>query len=358
MSCYDVIESVFKGKLVETIPFALKGWRIPQSECERVLRNKGLCIVDSIPVYKCVSENTEVKKIYYSKDGNDFLKILIETPRGPIDSLFHLSENTDTSGTIYWQKDYIFKDSNDYGAIEYMIRDKKFIDDYGQFSKRRKIVGMDAFVTTRAPGSALHEIMYDIMGIERFSIEWNERKEKVKRLYEAISENNQKIYHIVAKSPAEIVKCGENYTPEVLGKERFMNYILPHWKEVCIILHKENKMVGCHLDANNRLWSKEIGDSELDWIEGFTPFPDSDMTVSEARRIWPGKVLFINFPSSVHLMDRDAIIETTKKIIKEAAPGDKFILGITENVPINTWKKNFLAILETINEYGKLPIKL
>ena len=154
-----------------------------------------------------------------------------------------------------------------------------------------------------------------------------------------------------------IVQCGGNYTPEVLGKERFINYVLPHWEEAISILHSGGKLVGCHLDANNKLWAKEVGDSKLDWIEAFTPAPDTDMTVAEARNMWKDKVLFINFPSSVHLQKASVIAETTKQILKESAPGNKFIIGITENVPEDRWRESFYAILKTINEFGKLPIK-
>ena len=66
-------------------------------------------------------------------------------------------------------------------------------------------------------------------------------------------------------------------------------------------------MLGCHLDANSKLWAEEIGASSLDWVEAFTPAPDTDMTVAEAREMWPGKVFFINFPSSVHLESASVI---------------------------------------------------
>ena len=136
-----------------------------------------------------------------------------------------------------------------------------------------------------------------------------------------------------------------------------MNYVLPHWEEVAAIFHAEGKMLGCHLDANNKLWAKEVGDSGLDWVEAFTPAPDTDMTVAEAREMWPGKVFFINFPSSVHLESASVIEETTKQILKEAAPGDRFIVGITENFPENRWRESFYTILKTLNKFGKLPIR-
>ena len=89
------------------------------------------------------------------------------------------------------------------------------------------------------------------------------------------------------------------------------------------------------------------------------------MTIAEARNIWPEKVLSIDFPSAVHLEEPRVIEETTKQILKEAAPGDRFIIGITENVLDNRWRESFHTILKmvnkfgkTVNKFGRLPTKV
>ena len=356
MNCRERIEAVFKGKLVDKVPFALKGWRIPQCEMERILRNEGLCVIDARSVHKSGSPNIETETLSFSKNGTAYQKTTIKTPKGELSYLMKRAPTEKTESTT-WQMEMIFKSPKDYDAIEFMIKDRQYFPNYEPFLEAQEQIGGEAFFKTSAPGSPLHNIMYNIMGIERFSTEWAERREKVMQLYEAIAENNRKIYSIVAKSPAMIVQCGGNYCPEVLGKERFMGYILPHWEEITTFLHQSGKLVGCHLDANNKLWAKEIADSKLDWIEAFTPTPDSDMSVAEARKMWPGKVLFINFPSSVHLQKTSVIAETTKQILKEAAPGDRFIIGITENVPENRWRESFYTILKTIDRFGRLPIR-
>jgi len=58
----------------------------------------------------------------------------------------------------------------------------------------------------------------------------------------------------------------------------------------------------------------------------------------------------------VHLRDADAIEDETRRLLRESAPGDRFIIGITENVPENRWRESFAAILRTANEFGRLPI--
>jgi len=355
MNCAEKIEAVFDGEFADVVPFALKGWRIPECEMQQILLKEGMCIIDSRSVYKSVSPNVKTETHSFKEDDVTYQRTAIETPKGNLSSMTKRTPAPKTESTS-WREEMMFKSPEDYDAIEFMMQDRKYLPNYEPFLKAQKQSDGRAFFKTAAPGSPLHTIMYHIMGIEAFSIEWAERRDRVIALHDTIAENEREIYSIVAKSPAKIVQCGGNYSPEVLGKQRFMDYIIPHWEEAASILHEGGKMMGCHLDANNKLWANEVGESDLDWIEAFTPAPDTDMTVADARRVWPGKVLFMNYPSSVHLENADVIEETTKKILKEAAPGDRLIVGITENVPENRWRESFYIILKTINEFGKLPI--
>lgn len=356
MNCAEKIAAVFEGEFVDAVPFALKGWRIPKCEMEETLRKEGMCIIDSGSVHKSFSPNIKTETQTFEKDGATYHRRIIKTPRGDLSALTKQVPSPRTEGTS-WRVEMMFKSPEDYDAVEFMVRDRRYAPDYEPFLKAQERSNGQAFFKTGAPGSPLHDIMYHIMGLETFSIEWAERRDRVIALHDAIAENQREIFSIVAKSPAKVVQCGGNYSPEVLGKERFVNYVLPHWEEAAAILHEGGKMLGCHLDADNKLWAKEVGDSGLDWIEAFTPAPDTDMTVAEARKMWPGKVFFINFPSSVHLEKASVIEETTKQILKEAAPGDRFIIGITENVPENRWRESFYTILKTVNEFGRLPIR-
>ena len=65
------------------------------------------------------------------------------------------------------------------------------------------------------------------------------------------------------------------------------------------VQNEEGKFLGCHLDANNRAILATVRESRLDFVEAFTPPPDCNVAVDEALEAWPGKRLWVNFPSSV-----------------------------------------------------------
>jgi hypothetical protein len=229
---------------------------------------------------------------------------------------------------------------------------------YDAAVKARKQKGGDVYLKTTADGAPLHTIMYHYMGLETFAVEWDERRDEILKLNDLMVAKQRDLFSVLSKSPIKVVGAGGNYSPEVWGKPRFVEYVLPHWEEAAGILHEGGKLLGSHLDAENGPWAEEIGSSALDWIEAFTPYPDTTMTVADARRLWAGRVMYINFPSSVHLRDAEGIREVTRQILAEAAPGDRFIIGVTENVPENRWRESFRIILDTCNEYGRLPIQV
>lgn len=237
-----------------------------------------------------------------------------------------------------------------------MVEDQQHEPNYESFLKAERDFGEDALFRAAIGGTPLHQIMVGWMGVETFSVEWMERRDEILKLYDAMVAQRRKIYPLVARSPALHANYGGNEVPEMMGLERFRKYVIPLYNEAAEVFHRHGKLLGAHLDGNNKLWAQEVADSGLDYVEAFTPAPDSDMTVSEALQAWPDKVLWINFPSSVHLASIEEIEGTTRSILTEAAPGDRFIMGITEDIPEDRWQQNLLAISRVIHREGKLPI--
>jgi hypothetical protein len=237
-----------------------------------------------------------------------------------------------------------------------MIACREHYPAYEGFLRKQEEMGEDAIMRAGLPYDPLQEIIYSFMRVETFAIEWAERRDEVLALYDALVEDRRQMYEIVAESPAGHANYGGNVSPEVVGLERFERYILPHFDEFADIMHDHGKLMGVHMDANNRLFAPALARSRMDYVEAFTPPPDCDLSVAEARAAWPGKVLWINFPSSVFLGTDEHIEEVTRDILYEAAPGNGFIVGITEDMPPHRWRPGMQAITRGVLKYGELPI--
>ncbi|NPV08005.1 MAG: hypothetical protein HPY83_08590 [Anaerolineae bacterium] len=345
------IEAALLGESPDVVPFTVYENKLPVSEAERRLRNDGLAILVRTSAFRPVySEVTQEQVHFTGTDGVSYVRTVVHTPAGTLTALDR------PVGFTSWHEQRLFKGPDDYEPLEAMIADRQYVPTYDQVTRLQGLMGEDGFVRVGIGYSPLQEIIYSLMGLEQFSIQWAENRERVMRLYRALTEDRRKIYPLVAASPALAANYGGNVSPEVVGRDRFEKMILPHYDEAAEILHAHGKLLGVHFDANTRALAPGIARSKMDYVEAFTPAPTCDMTVAEAREAWPDKVLWINFPSSTHLGTIQEIEDMTRLILRQAAPGDRFLIGITEDVPEDRWQGNFAAILRVVNREGRLPI--
>ncbi len=200
---------------------------------------------------------------------------VVRTPRGTISELLQqVPEDPRIPRQLLpWFKEYFFKGPEDYPPIEAMIRGQSYRPNYEAFWRAQEQAGGDAIFMASLGYSPLQEIICYIMGVEQFAVEWVERPEEILNLYDALTEDRRKMYPLVAKSPALIVNYCGNVSPEIVGLKRFEKFILPHYNELAGILHERGKLLGVHFDANTRLLAAAIANSQIDYIEAFTPSP-------------------------------------------------------------------------------------
>jgi len=341
------VEAVLQGRSTDKVPFTIYESKIPQCSIERQLRNDGLCIVNRrYSVVSGGSPNVTSETHSYVEDGTRYDRRVYKTPLGELSTL------SIPAGFTSWRQERLFKRPGDYKVLLFMAEDRQFRPNYESVLTAQEWLGEDVILRGAIGSTPLHEIMIGYMGLEVFAVEWAERRDEIMKLYDALVEQRRKVYPLLAESPLMHFNYGGNETAEVMGRERFEEFVLPHYDEAAEHLHKHGKLIGAHLDGNNRVWAQAVADSPLDYIEAFSPAPDTDMSLKEAIEAWQGKVMWINFPSSVHLWPIPEIEETTQQLLRDA--GGRLIIGITEDIPADRWQQNLLAISRVISAEGRL----
>jgi hypothetical protein len=320
---------------------------IPQCVVERELRNRGLCIVKrDAPVFKIHRPNVKMTQSTFWENDRQMVRTYYETPKGTLTTLY------EEHGFTQWYHERLFKTPNDYAALLSLIEDEVHTLDYANFVYAQESFGEDGIFRAQIglePLQALISGTY--FDTHTFCIEWMDRRGEVLKLYEAIVENRRKIYPIVAQSPALHANYGGNVVPEIIGPVNFQRYYVPHYNEAAEILHRHGKLIGCHFDANCRALADMIAETDLDYIEAFTPAPDTDMTLGEARQAWPDKAIWINFPSSAHLRSGATVAQITIDLLNEVSTVDGLIFGITEDMPADRWQASCRAIMDGLERH-------
>ncbi len=337
---------------VDFVPLTIYERKIPQCEAERTLRNDGMCIVQRGPnVFGVRRPNVLGSESHsYADKGRRVTRTVTRTTAGELSTLVQ------PAGFTTWHLEKMFKGPGDYAALLAYASDVEVVPNYEPFVRMSELKGGDAVMRGAVGLEPMQLIIHHWMGVEVFAIEWMERRDEVLKLYDALVEERRKTYPVLAASPCEQFNYGGNVTPEVIGEARFREYYLPNYEECCEVLQPAGKLVGCHFDANTRVIADAIAETSLDYIEAFTPAPDTDMTLAEARAAWPDKALWINYPSSVWLRSDEAMAEVTIDLLKQAAPGNGLLIGVTEDVPEGRLFPGLQAISRAIHEYGRLPI--
>ena len=122
-------------------------------------------------------------------------------------------------------------------------------------------------------------------------------------------------------------------------------------------MHKKDKLYAVHMDGVLGCLLDSISKTKIDVIEGFTPPPLGDLPLDKARAAWKDRyTIWLNFPGPVFLLGRDEVRKCAVELLKDAAPGDNFVMGVCEDVPLDVLAMGLRTITDVVMEYGKYPI--
>jgi hypothetical protein len=344
MTPRERVLAVLRGERPDRLPFTIYECMIPQCAVERRLRSEGLCIVNrSQEGYRSSTPNCSRESRTYTENGRRLVRTVTHTPLGDISTVVQ------PAGFTNWTVEPEFKGPEDYAKLLFIVRDKVHSPAYESFRQAEAWMGEDVILRGALGSNHLHRIM-GWMGHETFAVEWHERRDEVLKLEAAMREGKRQVYRIVADSPITHANYGGNEVPEVMGRERYRDFVLPLLQEAAEAFHTKGKLLGSHMDGNNRPWSDLVARSGLDYVEAFTPAPDTDMTLADALDAWPDKVLWINFPSSLHLASVERIRAAAREFAELGRQTGRVIIGITEDMPPDRWQQNLLAISDVLKE--------
>ena len=109
-------------------------------------------------------------------------------------------------------------------------------------------------------------------------------------------------------------------------------------------MRQAGKLSFAHYDGDNMPLRDCINSVKLDIIEAFTPPPMGRMTVAQAQKAWPDKVLSINFPGNLFTEPAEVIEKYASQYIEEGGDEGKFVIGCTEEFDFTRFEHTFDAI--------------
>lgn len=285
-------------------------------------------------------------------DGHRHQRTILETPMGNLSTAYETAEGIDIETT--WKKERLFKTPDDYKKLRFLYQDMRVVDNIAAIADLVKADQQRSDIIVRDTNGSepMQELISDIMGIEMFCLEWMDNRDEIEKLLAIMAERALEKARIVAATPLDMANYGGNVTPQIIGREAYIDHYMARYAEAWEILHQAGKLMGVHLDGANEPIMDLIEQSKMDYVEAYDPSMSPPVKV--AMRAFPDKILSINWPSAWQLEDQKRIIQITTDILDQVADFSRFIMGITEDIPAWKFAENANAIADALEQFGPI----
>ena len=277
---------------------------------------------------------------------------------GPGDLIKKFGSDIDDE-ILSWVTEFPFKSIADYKVLEFIYSNMEFAPTAEGYVFTEEMIGEEGVIFVSAGRTPFQMLLYELMGPNNCYLEHATNPDKFLSLYKLLYERQREKYRIAAKNPGRIIWSPDNITGTMTPPRFFKEYVLPFYNEMADILHAEDKFYGVHMDGLLDPLKDLIGQTKLDIIEAFTPPPMGNLPIATALKLWPEKTVWINFPAVIIASgDRAKSKKYTVDCLKDAAPGDRFLIGCTENYPLDKWEAGYGGVKDALEEHGKYPVRI
>jgi len=323
------ILAVLHGRAPGRVPWTIHHELLPRGSLERELRAQGLAIVDKgVRPYQEGHHRVSLEERCGWEGGARRILRTWHTPLGELRGRLRVGPD----GSL-WTEEYPLKSAADFRLLEYISADTEYRPNDEAVAAAQRAMGEDGLVLCRMMRSPLQRLLTEWLGTVGVSYALADAPRPLDRLLSCLEAGDEQALRIAARSPAEAVWSAENLTGDIVGPEMFRRYHGPYYDRAARILQAGGKLYGVHLDGRLKSLKKAIGDSALDFVEGFTPPPLGDLELEEARAAWPGKAIWLNIPGTLFLSDGRKVVRELQELLRRGMAAGGFLLTLTEEFP-------------------------
>jgi uroporphyrinogen-III decarboxylase len=276
------------------------------------------------------------------------------TLQTPIGSVSEVRQSEPEAGTAF-RTEFLIKDVEDCGIMEYTYRQKEYEPDFRAARKRIDNLGDDGLVAYFGIRSPLPMLLEELAGLETGILLLNDYPETFESLLDAIHIKNMELYQIVAESPFEFAIGVEDTSTTMISPRMFKQYVMPYLNDYAEILHSGNKIHGVHMCGHLKGLLSMLRELDVDGLESVTPPPTGNLELPEAMRALGDKLFIIgglDAPSIQH-QSPEGVDQCVRRLLSEIPSQEGLILEVTDDVSPNTPLENLKAVGQAILAYGQ-----
>ena len=338
-----------------TLPERLKGLDLYDATREMGWGIKGIMA----PVYRLEVRNTKVRETVHEKDGGRNTVTEYETPFGTVSKLFRETPELKQHGVNGLEIEHMIKSVEDYDATIHVIENTEVVPTYDEFREFDASIGDDGLPIGGAGYCPFHVLMREFVGYENTYYQLHDHPEQFARLLQAMDEHTREIVKVSVESPALVLRHDGNHDSYLTPPPIFDEHFVPFFQHFTSECRKHGKISASHTDGNQSLLLEQIRDSGFAMCEAFTSPPMTPTSIADARMVWGSEVVIWGGIASVMLTPEFSEMEFEEHIvslIREAAPGNRFIMGTGDNLPTDGLLERMVRVDELCRPEGRYPV--
>ncbi|MCH8911882.1 MAG: hypothetical protein IH867_14245 [Chloroflexi bacterium] len=282
------------------------------------------------------------------------------TPVGTVWSLEQRTDELDAQGIHPLEVEHFIKGPEDFDAVMYIVENTEYFPAYEQFIDYDESIGDAGLPMTSVGDIPFHHFLNVYSGYEKGYLDLFDHPNKVERLLEAMHHNlKEKMWPVAAKSPGTLFLHGAHFSSQTTPANYFERYMLPYMQEFADYMHSHGKKVVHHADNDTSEIIDLLKRSRYDMHECFVTAPMVPITLADARKGLGDKVAIFGGVPSVILeesVSEEQFENYMQEIFRAVAPGDRFILGIADNMMPTSLLSRVKRIGELVEQQGIYPI--
>ncbi len=338
-----------------TLPEKYQDWRLRDIE-----RDLGV----GTPARNGVIFRTKLKGVQKAVqlDGLDTITEYI-TPIGTVSTVHRRTPELDKAGIYAMPYEEPIKRPEDYDVMTYIVENTKYIPCYEEYEDYERDIGEDGYPMVSVGDTPFHDFVKNYAGYGKGYLDLVDYTDKVERLMETMAQKaREELWPVLAESPARLLLHGVHLSSQMTPPAMFKKYITPHTKEMSEFLHKHNKVLAQHADNDTGRILGDLKEAGWDMQECFATDPLVPTTLKEARDAWgTDMIIFGGIPSIImeeEFFTDEEFEEYMIDLFRTIAPGDAFILGVSDNVTAPAKLERVSRVTEMIEQYGKYPVSV
>lgn len=347
MTIRERIMAVYRNKMPDQIPVSIYNRYHRYGEVERIARNMGLGILDFYPLVSLLAPPWHIQTGYVSEVKGVSLSINIAWENGerveirsyetPVGIISQRTVKDPAYGSDWIKKHYI-ESKEDYKVMQYVVENSIFRKQENTILQKIEDLGGDGVVLGRVDRSPYQKLLIELVGPEKFLLDLYTDPEPVLELMEVMDARMDEQFELALESKANIVWQPDNIIADLTPPDAFKKFCLPFYERHGKQCRDASKVYAVHMDGRLNGIKELIAQSPIDVIESFSFAEMSgDVTISEAKSIWPDKVICPNFPATLCEKPKQEIERYLANVMTEFGKDKPFMLQISEDIPIKSY---------------------